>query len=826
MHLTIERLRTMVLTAGVFLVIALGLFFANAKFRNRFNRKDLPHRLGLNIQEEANDFDYVHHVGNHVLYKIHASKQVQLKQGDRVLLQLHDVKIELYGVDGSRVDRIEGGEFEYDPGSGVAKAIGPVDIIVMRPTVAPAIAPKATPKQAIDANPNSSTLAAAAQSASRGEIHVKTSGLIFDRNTGVATTNERVEFTLAQGSGSAMGATYDAHQGKLLLDHAVELITQRGVQLVTMHAEYAEFERDDQTCFLRAATVQSRGDQSSAVEAKIYFRDDGSAQRLDADKGFLLTTSAGGRLTAPTGRLDFDEHNEPRHGHLEGGVTIDSDNNGRQVHGTSPTMELEFSEDGDLRKAHLERDVKISSDEQGVSAGKLLRVHRSWTSPVVDLAFRESAQGNVEPASIHGTGGVLVTAESQRGDSPASPSRLKADDVTGTYGPNSALTSMTGIGHAGIVQTTATGTRQTTTGDKLVAYFASGEIVDQGNKRTQTEGSTQIERASVDGHVVMLQEPAAKPGSPPGPNLRATSGRAEYESTGQWLHLIQSPRVTDGSLDLTADKIDVSQDSGNAFAHGNVKATYLDAGKAVNQKPAKGGKSQETSMLGAEGPEHAVSAEAEFDRATGVATFKGKARVWQQSNSVVAPVIMLDRTKETLTARTTTAAEPVQVVLVSASAGLSGKPAKANAPSVIQVRGGDLKYSSAERKAVMHAGSAGPVVATSADATTDSDAMEVILLPPGKRAGKDGAAAQVDRMTSTGHVVVTSEGRHGIGEQLVYSSETGNYVLTGTSAVPPRMTDPIRGTVTGDALIFNSRDDSVSIDGGGRKTTTVTTAPK
>jgi lipopolysaccharide export system protein LptA len=816
----------MVLAAGVILVIALGLFFAKAKFRNRFNRKDIPQRLGLNIQEEANDFVYVHNVGGHALYKIQASKQVQLKQGDRVLLQLHDVKIELYGEDGSRVDRIEGGEFEYDPGSGIAKAIGPVNITVMRPTVAPAIAPKATPKQAIGANSNSTALAAAAQTASRGEIYVKTSGLVFDRNTGAATTNERVEFTLAQGSGNAMGATYDAHEGRLVLDHEVELITQRGVQPVTMHSQYAEFERDDQTCFLRAATVQSRGDRSSAAEARIYFRDDGSAQRLDAAKGFLLTTSAGGRLAAPTGRLDFDEHNEPRHGHLEGGVTIDSHSNGRQVHGTAPTMELEFSDDGQLRKTHLERGVKISSDEQAVSAGEPMRVHRSWSSPLVDIAFRDNEQGNVEPSSIHGTGGVAVTAESQRGNSPTSPSRLTADDVTGTFGPDSALTAMTGIGDASIFEVTATGTRQTTNGDKLVAHFAPAEKSDQGDKRSQVSGSTQIESATVDGHVVMLQEPPPKPGAPPDPNLRATSGRAEYESTGQWVHLAESPHVTDGSLDLTADKIDVSQDSGNAFAHGNVKATYIDTGKAVNRKPAKGASSQDTSMLGAEGPEHAVSAEAEFNHATGVATFTGKARVWQQANSVEAPVIVLDRTKQTLSARSTTAADPVQVVLVSATASPSAKGAKAKGPSVIQVRGGDLKYSSTERKALMHSGSAGKVVAITSDATTVSDAMEVILLPPGNHAGKEGAAAQVDRMTSKGHVIVTSEGRHGTGEQLVYSSKTENYVLTGTAATPPNMTDPIRGMVTGDALIFNSRDDSVSIDGGGRKTTTVTTAPK
>jgi lipopolysaccharide export system protein LptA len=81
-------------------------------------------------------------------------------------------------------------------------------------------------------------------------------------------------------------------------------------------------------------------------------------------------------------------------------------------------------------------------------------------------------------------------------------------------------------------------------------------------------------------------------------------------------------------------------------------------------------------------------------------------------------------------------------------------------------------------------------------------------------------------MTARGHVTITSQDRKGSGEQLVYSSGTGEYVLTGTAAAPPRMTDPAHGTVSGEALIFNSRDDSVSIEGGGRKTTTETTAPK
>ena len=114
------------------------------KWKNPFNRRDLPKRLGIEIQQEANGVTYTHALGAHSQFKIHASKVVQLKQGNALL---HDVKIELYGEDGSRVDRIEGDEFEYDQKAGTAKAAGPVEITLMRPGVAPAIAPKAAAGQ-------------------------------------------------------------------------------------------------------------------------------------------------------------------------------------------------------------------------------------------------------------------------------------------------------------------------------------------------------------------------------------------------------------------------------------------------------------------------------------------------------------------------------------------------------------------------------------------------------------------------------------------------------------------------------------------------------
>jgi len=831
-RLTIEKLRALVLGAAVLLLVALGVFLAVGKGKNPFNRRDLPQRLGIEIQQEANGVTYTQAHGGRTLFKIHASKVVQLKQGNAML---HDVKIELYGEDGNRVDRIEGDDFEYNQQAGLAVAAGPVEITLMRPGVAPAIAPKAAAGQVVGEKMKGAPVASVAETAARGEIHVKTRGLIFDQKSGVAKTSQHVDFSMVQGSGSSMGATYDSDQGLLVLDHAVELTTRRGTQTVQIHAQHAVFERQTQLCLLHEATADYKGVEAKAGDAKVLFREDGSAVRLDAMNGFTLATATGGHLASPTGHMEFDEHNQPRHGHMEGGVVMDSvsENAGRkrQMHGTSPMADLEFNAQGQMRHAHLEQGVTMDSQElsqvQGEPSGQQLRLSRHWRSPIADIEFRDTGRGQLELSSVHGIGGVVVTGESQHGQGAVVPSRLSADEVTGMLGPHSILTGLNGVGHASIEETTETGTRQTTSGDRLTAHFAAIPVA----AKRGTGGDAQLQSATVEGHVVLTQTPAAKPGTQPQAPMHATAGRADYEGQGEWLHLTIAPRVEDGALQLTADKVDVSRASGDAFAHGNVKASWMNS----NSQPGKPAGSQGVVALGGQGPAHVISAEAQLRHAvggtTGEATFRGHARLWQQANSVAAPVIVLDRERQTLLARTTDASEPVRAVLLSAGGAEPGSDSakgqgKANQPSVIRVRGGDLKYSDAERKAVMHSGIMGTVVTETGTATSTSNEVEVTLLPAGKAGNKDSGQAQVDHMTARGHVVLTSEGRRGTGEQLVYTSATGEYVLTGTAAAPPRMSDLSRGTVTGEALIFHGRDDSVSVEGGGQKTTTETTAPK
>ncbi len=916
MRLTIERIRTLVLVAGALLLVTLGVFLVRAKWKNLLNRHDLPPKLAKNIVQEADGYTYVHAFGAHSQYRIHASREVELKTD---FVELHDVQIDLYGEDGKQIDKISGDIFEYDQKTGKATAQGPVEMLLTRPSASTEAAVEQADKtkgnkkkedqikgdKIREDEIKAHAIADVDATGGAGQIDVKTSGVTFDRNSGLVTTDQRVNFTAAQGAGSATGASYNSQSGNLTLEQAVELTTNRGGDEVEIHAQHAEFDRGAQSCEMERASAAFSGGKADAAEAKILFREDGSAERLDAKGGFTLTTTKGGHVAAPVAWIMFDEHSEPLHGHMEGGVTMDSASAMRTMHGNAPTAELNFAAKGELKSAHLERGVEMTSLETsagqddgggGLRVSRTLHVSRAWRSPVVDIGFRaghgsgkgagrhagagQAGEGQLEVETMRGSGGVTITSESQRGNAPATPSRMSADEVTGSFGAGSALRTLSGAGHAEIDETTATGTRQTANGDRLEASFA--EDREQGSKGAKEQvgsggvaGATEVQSAELDGNVVLFEQPAAKTGAQPPPPLRATAGKAVYEGQGEWLHLTMSPRVENGGMELTAEKVDMSQQSGDAFAHGDVKATWTGAvvggggggGPAGSDGTRAGtGKNDAGGVtLGGKGPAHVVAAEAQLNQSSGEATFRGHARMWQQTNFVSGPVIVLNQRMQTLVARSSDPAEPVRVVMLSAGGAGAGKVANAAdagradtgksaggngattqsagqtgasnagaAVSVIRVRGGELKYFDAERKAVMHGGTLGAVVAETGTATSSSDAVELLLMPagghdasggPGQNGQAQSGQAQVDEMKATGHVVLTSQGRRGTGEQLVYTGATGEYVLTGTAAVPPKMSDPEHGTVTGEALIFDSRDDRVRVEGGGRETETDTTAP-
>lgn len=779
MKLTIERLRTLVLAAGVLLLIAVVTFLAIGKWKHPFNRHDIPKRLGIDIQQEANGVTYTQARGGHTLFKLHASKVVQLKAGKATL---HDVQIELYGSDGKSVDRIEGSEFDYDQKAGTARADGVVKITLMRPGASLAIAPKAAPT--ISAADKGKPLAEAAATAERGQVHVETSGLTFDQKSGSAQTSQKVTFTMVQGSGSAMGAFYDSEQGTMTLISSVQLHSQRNRLPVDLRASHAVFERNSLHCTLNDAALSQPGQTANATLARINFRDDGSIIDLDASNGFHLDTARGSQIKAPHGTMQFDERNQPHQARLEGGVNFSTSEPTRTVLGEAPSAELRFNRNGLLERAHLERGVHVSSHEQTQQHGQTVQIERQWQAPVTDLDFASGKGNQLELIRLHGAGGVQVASLEQMGKNTPQPSHLSANDLIANFGPHATLRQLIGDGQTHLDQVAANGNRQSTNGDHLEANLAPGK----------TNGITS---AIIDGHVVLTQTPAAPSEAP----LRATAEHAVYDS--QWLHLTTNPHIVNGNLEFSADKIDVAQSAGDAFGHGNVKATWANA-------------NHQTAALGGNVPAHVVAAEAVLHQATGEVSFRQHARLWQGANSIAAPEIMLNRTAQNLVAHGT-AADPMQLILLSAD---SSKQQAKSTPTVVRISGGELHYSDPMRQAVIQAGLLSSVEAQTSEAHTSSREVELQLLP----AGNGNSAAQVDQLTARGHVVLVTGERRGTGDKLVYQGQTGDYILTGTEHQPPRITDPAQGSLTGATVTYHSHTGAIRVEGS--PTTTETHTPR
>ncbi len=845
---SIERLRNVVLVGGVFLIAAVIAFLFAGQWRRRLLTQDLPRRLGANIELEANGFNYTQTSKGKTLFKIHAERAEQMKQNARTLL--HNVRIEMYGADSTQTDTITGRQFEYDQAAGKAVALGEVQIDLVRPV-----------------NPTAGRAAGAGadKSSQNNTIHLRTSGLEFNQRSGIATTTQRVDFSLERGSGNSIGATYDSNRGDLVLDRDVAISVRRPNENLLVHASHAEFERAHQLCHLLAMTASDAGGTATSGVAVIHFRADGSLAQLDGSDTLRLTNPSGAVITAPQGSMIFDSQSHPTHGVLRGGTSFSLHQPGRNVEGSAPTAQLAFDSLGRLHRTHLERGVVLTSQQQTIP-GKSMETRRRWTSEIADLDFvpvvassgpahaaRSATPGASQPVAlrtIHGTGSVVITSE---GDPKANgPTRMAADDVVAELTPDSKLSRLTGDGHAQFEQSTKDGAHQVTNSDHLEARFTPQTRAPAANAG---ESAQSIESILQTGHVALTNTPGPAPTQQL--PLHATAARADYDGLKQTLHLSgssnQPPRVSSDTFSMSATTIDLLRLSGDLFGHQNVRASWSGSltGSATGESALRAGKSP-----GQGDPVYAVASELALHRDSQQMVLLGApsnpARLWQAANSVTAPQITLNRKLQTLDANGESRANPVSALLANTRSDARPSPRKptraiasarpGTSPdthraaiadtSVMRLTSGELHYSEGQRLATFSRATWGPVAAETS--TSDgiarilSDSAQVYLLDPDTHASSAGsqANATVDRMVSQGHVAVRLPGRVGTGDKLVYTGDDGLFTLTGSAANPPRIRDQQHGTVTGNALIFNSQDDSVTVEGNGAATTTNTRTPR
>jgi lipopolysaccharide export system protein LptA len=287
--------------------------------------------------------------------------------------------------------------------------------------------------------------------------------------------------------------------------------------------------------------------------------------------------------------------------------------------------------------------------------------------------------------------------------------------------------------------------------------------------------------------------------------LQAWANSARYTPADQMLVLNENPRVEQGGMATTADRMRINRLNGEALAEGSVKSTYSE----LKEQPSG-------ALLASSSPIH-VTASNMTTRSSpaGVAVYSGDVRLWQDANMIQAPTIQFDRNHRAVVAEGS-ARHPVKTTLVESektslpeNGGKSGEKGTLPAPSTpITITGLKLTYADSERKIHYQGG----VVAKAAEFTASADTLDAVLLPRSQTNPNQTIAApgQLDRIIAQGNVLIQQPNRRAEGQKLVYTAAENKFVLSGG---PPSIFDAEQGKITGVSLTFFRRDDRVLVEG-------------
>jgi lipopolysaccharide export system protein LptA len=618
--------------------------------------------------------------------------------------------------------------------------------------------------------------------ASAGVLHLKTSGLAFNEKTGLADTDNAIEFALPQGKGSALGATYDSKLMTLHLKSDVKVHTvpssaekkSSGVKITAANADIFDAPRE---AILSDVHLEDEQQSRSMTAGRltILLRDDNTIERataVDSVSGNVKDATGGvTNVQASQAELSFGEGNHLKSTVLTGAVKLESQGGKGDMRAQAGRADLEFGPKTRLEKVRASQAVTMSNaGGQGKQDG--FELH----SAGVDFFLK--AGNRLDRAVTSGAAEVVLDSKPNSAQKAIAHTVATADRFEATFasagGAKNKMESVHGRGNTKVTSSSAGNPDRITTGNDLLVKFdtKNGAVmgVAQSGNFKYVEGSR-----------------------------NASADRASFDMASDQLTLNGSPRMQDQGQGfvMTADSMKMNRKTSGVEADGEIKATY------TQNKAGTGG-----AIFSGQGgePVHATSQKMTANKSAGVAVFSGKARLWQGANVIEAPRIEFDKDRRSLTAEGTNAAtNQVQTAFVQ-----TDKKGKVTPVSVVA---GKLVYSDNERKTRFEGG----IRMKTAEMTMVADHADVFLKaksgPPS--AGKD-SAGQIDRIEAEGEIVIEEQDplRKVTGGRLVYTADEGKFVMTGGKGKSPSIFDAERGNLTGDSLTFYTHDDRVQVGSG------------
>jgi lipopolysaccharide export system protein LptA len=816
MPLPIYRLRRLLaLTAVVFIAAVLGVYFY-ARSRIRDVTHEVGNKLGIEIKQTANGFQFSKSDGKRTLFTVQASKVKEFKLNGRA--ELHNVNIVLYGRDSSRFDQIYGDDFAYDPQTGDITAKGEVQIDLVANPAGLTSPDQSMPKEL------------------KNPIHLKTRDLVFNRESGNASTDARVDFRTAQATGSAVGVRYAGKSNTLTLSSQVHLIVN-GTKKTVIDAQHGVITNDPRLITLDAPHLNRDNGTMTSERAVLFLNAENQVVRALCT-GNVTTNTRMSPKGSPSNAESTQDKSEQTseseiHGHAEqaefllGGKrdelhtailtgNVHFEQIGAQpMQGDAGRVVVDFAAGNQVQTVHAREGAHLAQKASAAKKPDSTTQPQNFdlTAPAIDFTV---AQGNVlQRAVTLGAAQITISPAQDATSASAVPTGsmqrtvVTADKFNAEFAMTDGrnhLTTMHGAPNARVVSTSLGQPERVSTSDAIDATF-----LPQGG----------IEAVTQQGNVVYADNQS------PDKRTQAWGSRARYTPGDQVLMLTGNPRVSNGAMETTAKTIRINRATGDALADGDVKSTYSD----LKEQP-------DGALLASSSPIHVTSKTMTAHNTPGVALYTGNARLWQDANVIEAPSIQFDRDRRFVTAQGTSS-QPVKTILVQTekvqtekvqaenaepnslpsantpaaaaqknqSAGVT-KSSNSTDSSPIAITAMKLIYADAERKAHYEGG----VVAKNIDFDASAKTADVFLLPRSQTSTNQMVAGpgQLDHLVAQGDVVITQPNRRADGQKLVYTAATDQFVLTGG---PPSIFDAEQGKITGVSLTFFKRDDRVLVEG-------------
>ena len=725
-----------------------GGIYLHRQWVAHVERKKAPPPLAENQERQSIGLKVSKNEGDRTVFTVQASKSTDLKGVDISLLE--DVKVTVFGKLGDRHDVIHTHSCRYAKTNGGIECSGDVQIDLQ-----------------------SAADAARAQGNSAGNpnlIHVETSAVTFNRESGKVETSQPVKFTLPDGDGEGVGATYFSEDGVLRLEKNVRVTLRETGPLavgkkqnappsdVVLRGTSLEMGKQSGKVVLAGPTTATTPTQElSAGQLTVVLDEQNRPQTLLAEPGRLNQTpevvAHGGKGATGAGTLQAD------------------------------LMKAELAPEGWVRTINAEGNVHGKSENGEVQADS--GTVEMW--PRVNQAKLLTLRGNVhvnqrDPKT--GTGRKLVTTALQMsfaGGKPGEPNPVQHAETLdhGTMEWNDTATSQSKLG-----------------ADKLAVDFAAAgkakDLLAMGNVETQRElkdrptqtataanGDAQLDTGGAWTQMTLRGNVHMKEG-----DRSADAQQAVFARGAQTTLLTGQAIVRDENSETRAARITFHQDTGEIEAEGKVRSTDLGTKKdSIQLSPVPSNVSAE----------HMVG-----NSKTGRALYTGHARLWQGPSVMEADAIELLRDKRVLNANgNVRAVFPKQ-----------GNDAKKTKDSVIwHISSGTLTYWDAENRAHLEKN----VVVQSDSERMRGPVLDLYFTRDGQATNASEGTSKISRAVGTGGVEVQQGDRRGTAEQGVYTADDDKFVLSGGT---PTLYDAEEGKTTGRELTFNIADDTIIVDSG------------